>query len=376
VAYVLKKPEGASPGVIIFTHKEFGFFSEERPALADAIELLKAKYVLGMHWGHYAKDVVPPPDIAFHLAGPGTLHLRPGMSSDVFPLASRNFRPPEFRNEHANKFWDIFTVARPMRLKKLDEFFKVLKRVMAERPQTRTLLICPEIPDAKESSHYIEMVRDMREWFTEAEQENITLLLLSKELYPFPLSPRTMVHFYNASRFFALFSEQEGGPRAIPEALLCGLPVFVRKNLRGGGRDQLNEANSSQFEDLDDAVRLFLDALEGRKIFDVDSEELARELRSDYTTPRLVEALQGVFEKLGRPFEGEIEKEGLDRRLSAHCALLPANIRSAHTDDIRSPLAFVEFVNMLTNGRLPRPKKSVAKSLRHTARSIKQRIVG
>ncbi len=374
MAYVLKKPEADSPGVIVFTHKEFRFFSAERSLLAAAIDRLKTKYVLGMHWGHYATDVVPPPDIAFHLAGAGTLQLRSGASAVVIPLASRNFVPPEFHVSNATKFWDIITVARPMRLKKIDEFFAVLKGILAERPQTKTLLVCPEIPNADERVHYTNIVRDMRERFTEVEQENITLMLLSEDLYPFPLSHTTMAFLYNSSRLFTLFSEQEGESRVIHEALLCGLPVVVRGYLRGGGRDWLDDSNSSQFQDTGDAVNVFLDALEGRKALKVDSEWLATQLRADYTTPLLILELRKVFDELGKPYKGEILHDRLDRGLPSHCHMLPSSIRSPETDDIRSAAAFVTFVNLLTDSGLPIPRRSMGKSIRQTAHKLKQRF--
>lgn len=353
MVFVLKRPSEASPGIIIFTHKERRYFADSRALLSKAIDQLKARYVLGMHWGHFAEDVDPSPDIDFHLAGPGTLKLRAGSKTRVIPLCSRNFTPAVFQADCGEKYWDIILVARPLRLKKIDEFFLVLKSVITARPKTTALLVCPMIPEPNAKDVYLEIFADYLRIFSESERENITLLTPSEHLYPFPLSQGVMAYFFNRSRFFTLLSEQEGESRVIAEALLCGLPVFVRATLRGGGRDFLNSDNSCQFANLDEAAAMFLDALEQRRGFKIDSESLAQELRADYSGPQLREQIVTLFAELGHSFSGEMDLESLDRKLPSHCQILPERLRNRFTDDIRSESAFVDFSNMLTCGSAP-----------------------
>ena len=81
--------------------------------------------------------------------------------------------------------------------------------------------------------------------FSETERQNITLTLLSPLGNPFPLSEQAISDFMNLSKVFTLFSDKEGESRVVSEALLCGLPVVVKKDILGGATDYLNIQNST-----------------------------------------------------------------------------------------------------------------------------------
>jgi len=347
MAFVMKWPSEASPGVVIFTHKERRFFERPSSALGTLIKRATQEFLFGMHWGHYAADVVPAAGIDFHLAGPGTLHFAAGHSAPRIALCSRNFAPVCFAPDGRTKFWDVMMVARPLRLKHIDQFFQVWKKVLAARPSSRALLVCPEIPNPNPAHEYVEMVTDYKASFTESERKNITLLLTSSQLYPFPLEQETIAFLYNSSRFFALFSEQEGESRVISEALLCGLPVIVRHDLRGGGRDYLTEQNSFQFHNLDEAAKGILALLDGRMSRSVDVEAVAQALREDNSSAVLRRELAEIFAAKGFDLNGPIDLIGLNRKLPGHYVSLPPEIRMDKTDDIRDVVGFKLFMHFL-----------------------------
>ena len=91
---------------------------------------------------------------------------------------------------------------------------------------------------------------------SETERQNITLTLLSPLGNPFPLSEQAISDFMNLSKVFTLFSDKEGESRVVSEALLCGLPVVVKKDILGGATDYLNIQNSKLFTSLGN-VRLW-----------------------------------------------------------------------------------------------------------------------
>lgn len=346
MAFILKRPDGVSRGIIVFTHKEQHFFREEKVRVSAAISALAEHYDFAMHWGHFSGETLPLPDILFHLAGPGTLRFREPRGEIILPFCSRNFIPADFQPGSESKFWDILTVTRPLRLKNLDQFFTVLKSVMQTRPQTRTLMICPEVP-GKNPGAYNEIASDLHRMFTPAEQENITLMLLSPETYPFPLSQPVMAHFYRQCRFFTLFSDQEGESRVISEALLCGLPVFVKNHLRGGGRDYLTQDNSAQFSSLEEASRMFLEALDVRRTFELDTQGLAQGMRADLTVPAFVSEMERLFAARGEPLTGAMDLTGLDRKLPGHCKVLPVSVVAGGGDDLITVENFQRFAEWL-----------------------------
>jgi hypothetical protein len=219
---------------------------------------------------------------------------------------------------------------------------------LAARPSSKALLVCPEIPDPNPAHEYVEMVKDYRALFTESERKNTTLLLTSSQLYPFPLEQETIAFLYNSSRFFALFSEQEGESRVISEALLCGLPVIVKRDLRGGGRDYLNEQNSFQFQNLDEAASGILALLDDRMSRSVDVEAVAQALREDNSSAVFRRELAEIFAAKGFDLNDPIDLTGLDRKLPGHYVSLPPEIRMEKTDDIRDVVGFKLFMHFLS----------------------------
>ncbi len=68
----------------------------------------------------------------------------------------------------------------------------------------------------------------------------------------------------NRSKVGVFMSEEEGPAFAIPEYLLCDLPVVACAGLRGGGLHFLNADNSRLFEGEDDLPQVLLDVLAAR----------------------------------------------------------------------------------------------------------------
>ncbi|MBX2861799.1 MAG: glycosyltransferase [Vampirovibrio sp.] len=352
--HLLKDPVGDSKGILMLTHKEKAFFQPEVPFMDAAMKELKKQYVVGMHWGSPHENIGTLPYIDFHLGSTNTLKFAPDVTTPRNTLCARNFLPDCFNKmapeTRGAKRWDILSVAGPRRLKRLDELLVVLRKVYDRRPETRTLIICacPNLSERDPELDYVEIYDDYLKMFSLKEREKFTLMLLEGN-QGMPILQEDMAYFYNQSRIFTLFTNKEGDPRVIPEALLCGLPVVVKKHLAGGGKDYLNEANSREFSTLDEAAEVFLDLLRD-DCPEVDPNPYQTHLLARHTVPQLEAWLKELFAQLDIPYEGTLYADNLVNTLPGHLILtLPPNKRYASSNDLISHQAALWYVYQLLN---------------------------
>lgn len=343
MAFVMKQPCGSSKGIIILTHKEGILLRSRLGCVRRAIRALKERYLLGMHWGFYLDSVPYTDAIDFDLAADSILARRCNPRVPGINLISRNFVPDMFQPDAAvRKQWDVLTVSNNVRFKRLDQFLRTMRLVYDQRPQTRCLLVAPEDPKASPGRWYTELMDDYARLFSADEQARFDVMLLKRGSRMHPLTQETLAFLLQASKVFTLFSDREGGSKAISESLVSGVPVVVKRTLEGGGRDYLDEYNSRQFDTIEEAATCLLDLIDHGSTFDRDS--MARQLSQTYTAATLKDQLSRVFEVCDVPFEGELDLEGLDRKLPSHTTNLPRVWCHRLSDDLRSPLGLLRFI--------------------------------
>lgn len=350
MVYELKPPVGGSPGLLMFTHKERPYFFDPPEPLARRLVALKERYVLGMQWGAYHADVGETPYVDFQMACPGTVDWAPDAEPRRIEMCSRDFTPSRFAPMAVPKRWDVFSVGHPIDVKRYSELLDVVRECFDRGVDLDVLLICavPEPPDDLTGYWDTEFFEKYETLFTDAERERIDLgvpveaAFGDRPLHPIP--NEVFPYLYNASRGFALFSRAEGQSKVVHEALCCGTPVVVHEELKGGGRDKLDETNSLQFGDVNEAADAFQALAEGRAP-EFDAEPLRRQLVEEYTAPVFEERVREVYADLGRPYAGELETTDLAFKLGSHTVTLPESMRSGNTNDLPSREAFVRFVD-------------------------------
>jgi hypothetical protein len=350
MAFILKKPHKKFKGVIIFTHKERYMFESKSWPLLPVFKKLKENYVLGMHWGHYTDNVGNVPFIDFHLAGPGTVNFLPNIKAKIISLSSRNFIEETFKNKNIERRWDIITVARPLRLKNMDQLLKISRGICDLGYVPKVLFVCPCPSKMEKRGWYMEIYQDYLKMFSKEERGSIVLMLLRGDGYPFPLSTDTLSWLYNSSKTMALLSDKEGESRVISEALLCGTTVIAKENLKGGGRDYLDQSNSIVISDLVEAPKILKNFFENYKGPKFDSKKMESELGEKQSAVKLESEIKKIFLNLGLPYEGEIDKKDLSRKLPSHTTLLPKKYRGDFADDLYSYVAAYKFLSEL-NGQ-------------------------
>jgi glycosyltransferase involved in cell wall biosynthesis len=351
--FILKEPYENSKGVIVFTHKERQYLETTVPVLQKAISRLQEKYVIGIHWGHYHPEIGEMAYVDFHLAGEGTISLKPGVQARRIPLCSRNFTPSCFREMGIAKYWDILNISRPIKQKNLAEFLSVIRKVYDRHHRLKVLLICP-CPEKMEEHDgwYRGIYDDYTRMFSPVERQTFTLMMLKGDGYPFPLSQQMVAYCYNASQIFTLFSDEEGESRVIAEALVCGLPVVFKKHLRGGGADFLTETNSRQFSSLDEACEIFVELSQNYDRYRFDTLALQKQLSESYTAELLEKEIKSLFAAMRLDFRGSLDLSGLALKLPGHCITLPRFLRLPNSNDLISHNAALFYLKSLIGGKV------------------------
>lgn len=347
MAFVMKQPSTKARGILVLTHKEMAFVRPELPPFQRCLELLRHRFVIGVHYGFFRENVTPGSWVDFHFAPPDTVRFAHAEAVRAFPFNSSHFIPSFFRDQSLPKPWDIICVTRPIPFKGNDSLLRSLALTKRRRPQTRALIVCTGTKaSAKENAGelWAQYQRDL----SFEERQDIVLLPFELTGRPFAFPRKDLAWLYNSSRVFTLFSTKEGGSKAIKEALLCGLPVVLRRELMGGGLEFTNEHNSRLFSDEDGAADAFCHILDNYERFRFDPTPLAERASEVHTVRQLDALLSQMYGDLGEPWDGVWDSADLSMKLpSHHPGLVPEHLMQAWTSDLISSEALLDFFALL-----------------------------
>lgn len=370
MAHIFKLPRGESKGIVVFTHKEFGWFNGFgiskkdifRPWLIPfnifgsccarfKINKLKSKYYIGVHWGFFSKNVVTPKNIDFHMSAPGTCSFVG--DPFVIPLSSANFTPSVMSPRQSEKYWDVICVAKNDKKKCYPELMRSIRKIFDLGYNYRILFVIASNKIENSHRYYSSIMDDYYAMFSAEERERLTIVKTHPDIGFQGFSYTFLSHLYNQSKIFTIFSQEEGECRVIKEAQMCGLPVVVKSDMRGGGRDYLDENNSITFDSYETAHKKIIDAVENYKKFNVDYQSLVFELGENQSIEKLKFYLSLLYKDNDDVFDGVlINTDNLNRRLPAH--FFCEDIRWASgpqfrfkTTDIVNLAMFNDFYNCL-----------------------------
>lgn len=344
----MKRPLGASKGILVLTHKELPQVADHVPGMRRVLDVVRHHYLIAAHYGWFQQAYVPPQWVDFHFAPRATVDFaRPG-EVRALPFNSSYFIPACFRPRATEKQWDVIAVTRPVAFKNTDRLLRALRILKDRRPQSRALIICSSSTKSTRENLADQLLSQYERDFTFDERQDIALLMSRTALTPFAFPRRDLAWLYSASRVFALFSDQEGGSKAVKEAMLCGLPVVLNRHLRGGGLEFCNDENSRLFSDENEAASVMAELLDLRSASPLDTSELARQTSETYTVPKLLDALATLYDQLGLPWQGPVDTEDLSMKLPSHSPeLVPQALQAGWTSDLRTPSAMLTFLNGL-----------------------------
>lgn len=341
MAHIFKHPSGSEKGIVVFSHKELSFlennfrfshFPVSSPGVAvknlisfissfsfnrKALELIGENYFIGVHWGFFSRNVVTPKWVDFHMAAKGTCTFLGDPL--VIPLSSANFTPSIMHPTQVPKYWDLLCVAKNDKKKNLDILMSQIRKIYDLGYKYRVLFVVASNKIEPNGEYYSGLLKDYFENFSQDERELFTIIKTHPELGFQGFSYSFLSHIYNQSKVFTIFSQREGECRVIKEAQLCGLPVVVKNDMEGGGRDFLNGENSLFFSDYDTAHLALIHAVENYKSFNVDFDELKEHVGEEASLSLLKSYFDELYKNNNQVFDGElINDDNLNRRLPSH----------------------------------------------------------
>jgi len=343
LAHIFKNPTSDAKGIIVFTHKEMDWFfpqnnkrlvkSFAKPGGFKRVEIIKnfllrpyskafqkmrEQYFIGVHYG-WMSSRIPLYENCDFLMTPQQIDIKKNNPILQIPLASRNFTPQCFQNRNQIKYWDILCVSRMIKFKNLNYLLKSIRKIFDQGYNYKVLIIAPENKKMDNKRFYTNLMNDYYSLFSYNERQNFSIILLSSNI-GFPgLSPEVMSQFYNSSKIFSLFSNAEGGSKVISEALLCGLPVVVKDDLEGGGRDFLSKNNSILFSSFENAHESLIQAVENYNLFNFENDSLRQNLSEESSLKKIKAYFNKLFEDYGQTFDGKlINTDHLNIRIPAH----------------------------------------------------------
>ncbi|SNT69258.1 glycosyltransferase [Psychrobacter sp. LV10R520-6] len=341
MAHIFKEPTESAKGIIVFTHKEFSSFSKRlkvsksdlfRPSkllkkqlsslslkhkFESKLEDISKNYYIGVHWGSYSKDIYSPKWVDFHMTAKGTTTFV--NHSYIIPLNSANFTPRVMKNENEKKYWDIICVAKNDNKKNYPQLMKAVRRIYDSGYNYKILFIIASNINEAKNSYYTNILDDYYKLFTAKERENFTIIKTHPETGFQGFSYTFLSHLYNQSKVFTIFSQREGECRVIKEAQLCGLPIVVKSDLEGGGRDYLNSKNSVYFDNYEKAHEALIYTVKNYSDFRIETTILEQEIGEMASILKLHSSFNILYEKNSEVYDEILfNTDNLNRRLPAH----------------------------------------------------------
>tara|TARA_S200002703_G_scaffold139630_1_gene130396 strand:+ start:2088 stop:3143 length:1056 start_codon:yes stop_codon:yes gene_type:complete len=325
MAHIFKKSTNNTKGIIVLTHQEVDFIMST-PETHEKVRDLFNKNFIGVHYGGFSFGATPPPFCSFYMGLPSVTDIKQ-RHPNIFniPLASGNFTSSVFKEDkRVFKYWDIINVSRNGNVKNLRKFFTEIKKLYSLGYNYKVLLVCASRNEETPEDHFVDISDVYYDMFSKEERDMFTLLRLGKDLEFKGLSKKQLAFFYQSSKVMTLFSEVEGFPGVIPEALLTGVPVVIWEGQKGSGKDYLNCDNSKLFNTYDEAHKSLIDAVEDLDNFSFNFEELRDNLNDEKSLLKLKGYFKDLYNNFEQSFDGElINTDDLVSRLPAHYVDLP-----------------------------------------------------
>lgn len=370
MAHIFKHPTPDGKGIVTFTHKELQFLisrmglpklnaAKSMPAakklykklsrsrtVIRQIEDIRNSYYIGVHWGFYFENIRTPYWVDFHLASPGTCRFID--EQFVIPLSSASFTPVVMKDKGLQKYWDIICVAKNDHKKKYPELMREIRKIFDKGYEYNVLFVIASNKNESEKGYYSRILDDYFAMFSAQERERFTIIKTDPNLGFQGFSYTFLSHLYNQSKVFTIFSQKEGVCKVIKEAQLCGLPVVVKNDMQGGGRDYLNDQNSLTFESYDMAHETLIEAVENYTDFRVDDEEIEATIGERSSLKNLNLYFSELYKRHNQTFDGElINTDNLNRRLPAH--YFDESITWANAPEFRFKTTDIVTDEMLSN---------------------------
>jgi len=349
MAHLIKKSKLNNRGIIVFTDKEWSFFTNSN--LLNKIRSLKKKYFLGFNTGGYHGKTKLPEEVDFVFGNERFISFESDKILRL-PYSDSNFVSKEFFDMGiSERFYDICCVNSISKLKRTAELLKEIKKVFKLK-MINCLLV---LTTGKHNNSTYQDLNILKLWdyiFTEEEKNYISIIYLSKKMSRFHGIPKKSLNwFLNNSKIFYAGSDYEGANRTSKEALLAGCKILYYKYSKSGISIGLNDLNSKSFEDYNDISQEITFLLKKYKYKEVSSNDVYK-FSENYTSEKLLPYFRKLHEEAGEEYDGElINLDNFSNRLASHYLNVPWYVKNSGSSDIFSDDQLNYFISYLKGNK-------------------------
>ena len=341
MVFKLKELEENSPGIIIFSHKEFVKYSKYK-TFNKILKSYHKNYFFGVHWGFSFEDTSKYnfDNIDMNFCYPEQLPDLDLQSQKIFPFTTRSFIPSAIFNvdKDVQKKYDVITITRKANIKFNRDLFNISKELIKNNPKIKILILVSH-PNYVKSN------------FDHLFDENYETILgpynsKQVELISFNEAPpqELVASYLQNSKIFLFTSRKEGVAKVTAEAALCNLPVLINKNFFGGARAGINPKYLFLYDSIKSASTQINNYLNS---YDFNTKELKENIFTEdlIDTKNLIKlnkALEKFFNSKDKPYKGELDNVDLKNRMNSFLKELP-KLYVAENNDLKSLTAVTKY---------------------------------
>ena len=346
MVFKLKEFQANSPGVIIFSHKEFIKYSKFK-SFNDILEIYKKNYYFGVHWGASYENTT---DFNFKNIDINFCYkeqLPDLRNQEIFPYTTRSFIPSAIfnNNENIQKKYDVVTVTRKVNAKFNRDLFKISRELIINNPNIKILILVANPNYVKSNFDHL-FDENYENFLGSYKSKNVELITFNE----IP-KQELVANYLKCSKVFLFTSRKEGVAKVTAEAALCNLPVFINKSFFGGARAGINSNFLFEYDSIKSAVKKINQSLNDQKSnkegfkLGVSTEQL----NDNKNLENLDNALKNFFKSKGTPYKGEIDSFNLKNRMNSYLKEL-SDMYVSENNDLKSFMAVAKYFENLCEG--------------------------
>jgi len=317
MVFILKEISDRSPGIAVFSHKEFKKFSNYK-VFNLILKKLSQYFYFGVHWGDSFQNTEQ-----FNFDNININFCYPEQLPDLgkkeilnIPLTTRSFIPSNifYPKKDTEKEFDLIAVTRKDKKKYNLDLFLICSLLIKNNPKIK-ILICVSHPNFRKQTYDFLFT----EFFDEILGNFVNKNIFLKE-YTQPPEQSEISWYLNKSKVFLFTSRKEGVAKVTAEAALCNLPVVMYKNFFGSANRGINKKYLHYYHSTENACEIISNILAE---YSVEGNVFNQELIDKHNYSLLKSILKEYYRENNNIFYDELDLHDLKNRLNSFKQELP-----------------------------------------------------
>lgn len=341
MAFVI--PETAqNKGIMIVKHVEYKYFNAVNPGL---IADLRKRFLVGLYYGFYSERRAPTRNLDFVVAAKDVIpddQALPRLMLNGFHFIDDKFGLQIEQGRSYAKNYDFLFVGNYQKRKGLVEFLLAFAEVAEASPKVSALIIVIN-NDKDRTSRRRTRTGQLVAKIRNSGKGRIKLIEINKT-FGEGLPSEFIELAMHRSRSVIVPSFMEGAARVVAEAEMCGVPVILREDCKGGSASHLDPDMNILFQGqagLLSAMKAFLAGWETIFSKKVPNDAPYRQsLSKDVLVRFFTEKF--AFDEAG--LRSHVDQTNFYNALSSHCNFLPEKFSNPVTDEVYSSIKFQKLI--------------------------------